>query len=114
MRRRTPSGRVAELAVVTDAGTYHVRGDRVRWVLAPADGNPAILRSALFELELVRDGGQLTRVAAAARASATASACARPGPWPWPRQAIPCQEILAHYYPGATPESGADRCPQER
>ena len=44
---RTRSGRVAELKIATDGGSFRVRGDRIRWVLRRPDGSP--LRSTLFD-----------------------------------------------------------------
>jgi len=98
---RTTSGRVAHLAVTTDAGVYHVRGDRVRWVLKPADGNPFILRSALFEVELVRDGERLVEVATRGRGYGHGIGLCQTGALAMAEQGKNVREILAHYYPGA-------------
>lgn len=98
---RTTSGRVAKLAVTTDAGTYHVRGDRVRWVLKPADGNPFILRSAMFEVELVRDGDRLVEVATRGRGYGHGIGLCQTGALVMAEQGKSVEEILDHYYPGA-------------
>ena len=98
---RTTSGRVAHLAVTTDAGVYHVRGDRVRWVLEPADGNPFILRSAMFEVELVRDGERLVEVVTRGRGYGHGIGLCQTGALAMAEQGKSVREILAHYYPGA-------------
>ncbi|MEN8005545.1 MAG: SpoIID/LytB domain-containing protein [Candidatus Krumholzibacteriota bacterium] len=98
---RTTSGRVARLAVTTDAGVYHVRGDRVRWVLKPASGNPFILRSALFEVELVRDGDRLVEVAARGRGYGHGIGLCQTGALAMAERGKNVREILVHYYPGA-------------
>ena len=98
---RTPSGRVAQLAVTTEAGTYHVRGDRVRWVLPPAGGNPAILRSALFELELQRNEQGLTAVTANGRGYGHGIGLCQTGALAMAKRGFSVTDILAHYYPGA-------------
>ncbi len=98
---RTISGRVARLAVTTDAGVYHVRGDRVRWVLKPADGNPFILRSALFEVELVRNGDRLVEVATRGRGYGHGIGLCQTGALAMAEKGKSVREILDHYYPGA-------------
>ncbi|MFN2369608.1 MAG: SpoIID/LytB domain-containing protein [Candidatus Krumholzibacteriia bacterium] len=109
--RRTTSGRVAELAVITDAGTYHVRGDRTRWVLVPASGRPAILRSALFDLELERTEGALRTVSARGRGYGHGIGLCQTGALAMARHGHSVDRILAHYYPGAVlvTAGGADR-----
>ena len=54
---RTPSGRVARLAIATDRGSFTLRGNDVRYVLRAAGGE--ILNSTYFtiESEFRRDGG---------------------------------------------------------
>jgi len=98
---KTASGRVARRAVTTDAGVYHVRGDRVRWVLKPADGNPFILRSALFEVEMVRDGERLVEVAVRGRGYGHGIGLCQTGALAMAERGRTLREILAHYYPGA-------------
>ena len=98
---RTKSGRVAQLAVTTDAGVYHVRGDRVRWVLKPSGGNPFILRSAMFEVELVRDGDRLVEVATRGRGYGHGIGLCQTGALIMAEKGNNVREILAHYYPGA-------------
>lgn len=105
IRRRTPSGRIAELVISTDAGTYHVRGDRVRWVLVPASGNLAILRSALFELEVVRDGDDLREVAVRGRGFGHGIGLCQTGALGMAAAGRDWRAILAHYYPGAVLEA---------
>ncbi len=98
---RTASGRVANLAVTTDAGVYHVRGDRTRWVLRPASGNPFILRSAVFDVELERDGEHLVRVATRGRGFGHGIGLCQTGALERASQGQTFQQILAQYYPGA-------------
>lgn len=97
----TTSGRVSRLDVVTDAGTYHVRGDRTRWVLKPASGQPAILRSAMFEVELTRRGDRLTGVAVRGRGYGHGIGLCQSGALVMAERGYTYQEILEHYYPGA-------------
>jgi len=98
---RTTSGRVARLAVETDAGTYYVRGDRTRWVLRPAGGNPAILRSALFEVELVHRDGQLAEISIRGKGYGHGIGLCQTGALEMARQGFTFRAILSHYYQGA-------------
>jgi stage II sporulation protein D len=84
------------------AGTYHVRGDRVRWVLTPASGNPNILRSALFELEVVRDDERLREVSVRGRGFGHGIGLCQTGALGMAAGGQSWRDILAHYYPGAT------------
>ena len=97
----TTSGRVARLLVTTEAGVYHVRGDRTRWVLKPASGQPSILRSALFEVELTRRKGQLTAVAVRGRGYGHGIGLCQTGALARAERGYSFEEILAHYYAGA-------------
>jgi stage II sporulation protein D len=100
--RRTRSGRIAQLDVATAAGLYHVRGDRVRWVLEPASGRPAILRSARFELEVESGGGRVRRVTAEGGGYGHGVGLCQVGALQMARLGYGVEAILAHYYPGAT------------
>lgn len=105
---RTTGGRVADLAVTTAAGTYHVRGDRTRWVLEPAGGQPEILRSARFDLELRRDGRELRRVVARGRGFGHGIGLCQEGALEMARRGSDFREILAHYYPGTRLRTAAE------
>jgi stage II sporulation protein D len=97
----TSSGRVDRLDVVTEAGVYHVRGDRTRWVLKPASGNPAILRSALFEVELIRRDQVLTEIGVRGRGYGHGIGMCQSGALAMAEDGYTYQQILAHYYSGA-------------
>ncbi len=102
---RTTSGRVGRLDVVTDAGVYHVRGDRVRWVLVPPGGDPVILRSALFELTVTQDGeGQPLRITATGHGFGHGVGMCQEGALSMARQGYTSEAILKHYYPGTRRE----------
>jgi stage II sporulation protein D len=59
---RTPSGRVRSMRLETDAGTFHLGRDRVRWILAPTRGG--ILNSSRFDVRLERSGGRVAAIVA--------------------------------------------------
>jgi stage II sporulation protein D len=105
---RTPSGRVGCLDLRCDAGVYHVRGDRVRWVLVPAGGDPPILRSAWFDLTLERGEDGLRRIEARGRGYGHGVGLCQSGALAMARAGRTYQEILAHYYPTAALEPVAD------
>jgi len=99
---RTTSGRVARLDVAMDAGVYHVRGDRVRWVLVPPDGGPDILWSALFSLDVVPGAdGRPARVTARGRGFGHGVGLCQNGALAMAGRGYDFRAILAHYYPGA-------------
>jgi stage II sporulation protein D len=98
---RTPSGRVRWLEVETDAGTYRVFGDRVRWLLRrPAGGG--ILRSAWFDLDVGHRGGRVSEVVASGRGYGHGVGLCQHGAMEMARRGYTYAQILAHYYPGAT------------
>ncbi len=102
VEQRTTSGRVARLRIETDAGTYFVRGDRTRWVMAPASGRFSILRSADFDLEMERGAdGSPRRILASGRGFGHGVGLCQTGALEMARRGHDFREILAHYYPGA-------------
>ena len=98
---RTQSGRVRWLEVATDAGTYRVFGDRVRWLLR-RPGSGRILRSAWFDLELQYRGGRVARVDAEGRGYGHGIGMCQHGALEMAREGRTCMEILEHYYKGAS------------
>ena len=109
---RTTSGRVGRLDVTTDAGVYHVRGDRIRWVLEPPGGDPAILRSALCELVVTRDaGGQPLRIVVTGQGYGHGVGMCQEGSLAMARSGYSSRSILAHYYPGTRLEPFAAGAP---
>lgn len=112
LHSRTSCGRVARLDIATDAGVYHVRGDRVRWVLPPDDGRTKLLWSALFRLDLERDAqGRLQRVVAHGRGYGHGVGLCQEGAVAMARRGFTCGQILAHYYPGAVLAPAATALP---
>ncbi len=101
IQKRTSSGRVALLEIVTDAGAYYVRGDRVRWVLPPASGRYTILRSAAIDIELHRQGNTLKNITINGRGNGHGLGMCQTGALEMARQGYLYQKILGHYYMGA-------------
>jgi stage II sporulation protein D len=62
VQQRTPSGRVAAMRLATDAGTFTLGRDRVRWILVPNRGG--ILNSSKFDVRLERSGTRVTAIVA--------------------------------------------------
>jgi stage II sporulation protein D len=96
IRGRTPSGRVEALAIHTDRGVFTVRGDRIRWVLRRANGQP--LRSTLFgKLKRRSEGGRKLYILEGAGYGHGAGLC-QFGAMGMARRGASAAEILAHYY----------------
>ncbi|MFH1843552.1 MAG: SpoIID/LytB domain-containing protein [bacterium] len=103
---RTHSGRVARLEVTTDAGVYHVRGDRMRWVLPPTSGFPAILWSALCQFEVTTTAdGRPQKVLARGTGFGHGVGMCQHGALGMARRGYSSRQILEHYYPGSQIES---------
>ena len=95
----TPSGRVAWLAVSTSHGTYHVRGNDIRFVLREPDGE--ILHSTYF---LIRDepvrGGTVEGLTLAGRGNGHGVGMCQWGAIGRARAGQDYRTILQTYYPG--------------
>ncbi|MFH1144685.1 MAG: SpoIID/LytB domain-containing protein [Candidatus Eisenbacteria bacterium] len=94
---RSPSGRAEILAIVTEGGTYDVRGDRIRWVIRRADG--ALLRSTYFDdFERIDDDPCTIRLKGAGYGHGVGMC--QFGAIELGRRGVGPGEILRHYYPG--------------
>ncbi len=96
---RTPSGRIRWLEVETDAGTYRVFGDRVRWLLR-RPGTGRILLSAWFDLDVSSASGRVSRVEATGKGYGHGVGLCQHGAMEMARQRYTYDQILKHYYRG--------------
>jgi stage II sporulation protein D len=98
---RTPSGRVASAALLTDRGTFTVRGNDVRYVLRKAGGE--ILNSTYFSVttETGRDGS-LARLVIRGNGYGHGVGMCQWGAIGRARAGQTARSILAAYYPGTT------------
>ncbi|HSH45038.1 MAG TPA: SpoIID/LytB domain-containing protein [Longimicrobiales bacterium] len=96
---RTTSGRVASLSIRTDAGTFDVPGDRVRWVLRPEQGR--ILNSAAIALHPSGNDG-VEHLAVEGAGWGHGIGMCQVGAMGRSRAGQSYQEILQAYYPGTS------------
>jgi stage II sporulation protein D len=95
---RTPSGRVAALALDLGGRSLPVRGPAIRQVLRPAPGE--ILRSAAFDLHEERGGGSLRVLTAVGRGAGHGVGFCQWGAIGRARAGFLYDQILASYFPG--------------
>ena len=96
---RTQSGRVRAMRIETDAGSFTVGRDRVRWILAPARGG--ILNSSKFDVRLERSGGQVVSIVAEGGGWGHGIGMCQVGAMGRARAGQDYRTILETYYPGA-------------
>ena len=96
------SGRVAELAIHTDGGTFAVRGNRIRSALRAAGGE--ILNSTYFTVESMAVGadGRVARLTLRGSGNGHGVGMCQWGAVGRARAGDDYRRILATYYPGTT------------
>lgn len=99
---RTPSDRVRRMRIETDAGTFTVGKDRVRWFLVPLrNGTPTgILNSSKFDVALTRSGGRVTEIVATGGGWGHGIGMCQVGAMGRARAGQDYRTILRTYYPG--------------
>ena len=95
---RTESGRVRAMRIDTDAGSFTVGRDRVRWILTPARGG--ILNSSKFDVRVERAGGRVVSVVAEGGGWGHGIGMCQVGAMGRARAGQDYRTILLAYYPG--------------
>ncbi len=97
---RTPSGRVANLVIRTDRGSYRVRGNDSRSVLRSPGGE--LLNSAYFSVTMERAEGRLVRAVIRGNGYGHGVGMCQWGAIGRARAGQDARTILRTYYPGTT------------
>jgi stage II sporulation protein D len=97
---RTPSGRVAALAVQTESGNYTLRGNDIRFVLRDPKG--AILNSTYFSFTAGTNGGEVSNLTVNGRGYGHGIGMCQWGAIGRARAGQNYRTILETYYPGTT------------
>ncbi|HEX2208118.1 MAG TPA: SpoIID/LytB domain-containing protein [Longimicrobium sp.] len=95
---RTPSDRVKRMRLQTDAGSWILGRDRVRWILAPNRGG--ILNSSKFDIDVIRRNGQIAEIVAAGGGWGHGIGMCQVGAMGRARAGQDYRTILRTYYPG--------------
>lgn len=98
--RRTNSGRLASVTVVTTRGRYDLRGNDMRFVLRSS--NDQILNSTSFSVEASREGGTLRNVVLRGAGNGHGIGMCQWGAIGRARAGQTARQILAAYYVGTT------------
>ena len=98
----SPSGRAMAIEIVTDTGRYTVAGDRIRWVLRPPNANGAILKSTMFKMTVAKRHGTVESVDLVGGGNGHGVGLCQTGAIGMATAGHGAEEIVAHYYPGAT------------
>lgn len=95
---RTPSDRVRAMRIQTDAGTFTVGKDRVRWILRPTA--ETTLNSSKFTIDVSRGGGRVSEVVANGGGWGHGIGMCQVGAMGRARAGQDYRTILRTYYPG--------------
>ena len=99
---RTPSGRAATLAIITDRARHVLRGNTIRYVLRQPGGE--ILNSTYFTVEQASGGDRLTRLVITGNGYGHGVGMCQWGAIGRSRAGQDFRTILQTYYPGTTVE----------
>jgi stage II sporulation protein D len=98
--RRTKSGRVAVLEVITTDSVYRLYGDTIRFVARRPDSRDSILRSTLFDVDVQRRRGYAERVVFVGGGYGHGVGMCQMGAIGMARRGMDARQILTHYYRG--------------
>ena len=93
-------GRVKELEIITDRGTYRVTGDRIRWVLKPDPSSGKILKSTMFKVDVKKSRGHVLRLTVTGGGNGHGVGMCQTGAIRMAELGFSGEEIIQHYYPG--------------
>ncbi len=96
--QRTPSGRIRTLRLETDAGSFSLGKDRIRWILVPNRGG--LLNSSKFDVSLNRAGGRVSEIVAMGGGWGHGIGMCQVGAMGRARAGQDYRTILGTYYPG--------------
>ncbi|KPJ61039.1 MAG: hypothetical protein AMJ46_03455 [Latescibacteria bacterium DG_63] len=98
--RRTKSGRVAVLEVITTDSVYRLSGDTIRFVIRRPNQQRSILRSILFDVDVQRKHGYAETVVFFGGGYGHGVGMCQMGAIGMARQGMNARQILTHYYRG--------------
>ncbi|HXV13580.1 MAG TPA: SpoIID/LytB domain-containing protein [Candidatus Krumholzibacteria bacterium] len=101
VRRRSASGRVQELEIVTSTRSFVVENDKIRRVVMLDVGKGRILPSTLFDVETTMNGARVGIVSFAGGGNGHGVGMCQNGALGMARKGYSYSMILQHYYPGA-------------
>jgi len=104
--KRSPSGRVERLEIVTSTGTYTVQGDKIRRALMLDVTKGRILPSAMFDLDKRMAGDTLASVNIVGGGNGHGIGMCQNGAIGMARRGYAYDMILQHYYPGSELRAG--------
>lgn len=99
IEKRSPSGRAERLAIRTDTGTYHVHGDRIRWILRRPRGLGP-LRSTLIRDPRRSGASERCTITIEGAGYGHGVGLCQNGAIEMARRGRSAPEILHHYYRG--------------
>ncbi|MDH3892519.1 MAG: SpoIID/LytB domain-containing protein [candidate division Zixibacteria bacterium] len=98
---RSPGGRIAMMTVVTEAGNYSFKKDRIRWVVGRTSNPDLILPSDRFDVVIKRDAsGRVETVTFKGRGYGHGVGMCQCGAIGLARQGWSFNAILQHYFTG--------------
>ncbi len=98
----TTCGRIKSLAVRMSGDTYHVFGDKVRWLLRRNGPDKPILRSACFTLDVIKNGTSIKKVRASGHGFGHGVGMSQIGAVGMALSGKKAEEIINFYYTGVT------------
>jgi stage II sporulation protein D len=97
--KRSDSGRVRQLDIKTDGRSFHLKKDKIRWVIRKAEDPSAILPSTLFDVSIIRDSeGDIDSIVFEGRGNGHGVGMCQTGAIGMARKGYTYRQILRHYY----------------
>ncbi len=100
VEKRSHSGRVIELSILTTKDEFTVSGDKIRWVLVADPKKGRILPSLMFKLDKVTERDRVAFVSIAGGGNGHGVGMCQNGAIAMAKKGYTFKMILEHYYPG--------------